>query len=167
MVDPRMPDRAGYRHAIVRRLFRVAFLGQVAFRRLLRPVTLGVRVLLIDEAGVVLVEHTYRPGWFLPGGGLKRGETLEAAARREAHEEAGATLGELKLLGLYSNFHEAPGDHIAVFACSHFTLDGEHDAEIARIGTFALDGLPDGLSAGTARRIGEYRSGNFPVVGRW
>lgn len=162
-----MSDPNGYRHAILRRALRVAFLGQIAFRRLLRPVTLGVRVLLISEGRVVLVEHTYRPGWFLPGGGLKRGETLEAAARREAREETGATIGELKLLGLYSNFREAPSDHIAVFACDDFTLHAVDDPEIARVQAFPVDDLPDGLSPGTSRRIAEYLSGNFPVVARW
>ncbi len=44
-----------------------------------RPITIGVRVLLLREEQVLLVRHSYIQGWYLPGGGLKRGETLEAA----------------------------------------------------------------------------------------
>jgi 8-oxo-dGTP pyrophosphatase MutT (NUDIX family) len=152
---------------LLRPLLRAAFLAERTRRRLLQPITLGVRVLLVSDGRIVLVEHTYRRGWFLPGGGLKRNESLEDAARREAHEEAGATLGEMKLLGIYSNFKEAKNDHVAVFACTDFTLDGMHDAEIARVQTFPLDDLPTSLSPGTARRLAEFRSGAPPKAGRW
>jgi 8-oxo-dGTP diphosphatase len=40
-------------------------------------------------------------GWCIPGGRLEAGETPEVAARREAHEEAGLTLGPLHLIGHY------------------------------------------------------------------
>jgi len=126
-----------------------------------------VRVLLVRDGQVVLVEHTYRSGWFLPGGGLKHNESLEAAARREAHEEAGAMLGELKFVGIYSNFKESLGDHVALFACDEFSLDGVHDAEIARTRSFPLDDLPPNVSAGTARRLAEYLSGAPPCTGPW
>ena len=53
---------------------------------LFRPVRMGVRVMMIRDNKVTLVRQTYMPGWFMPGGGLKRGETLEQAARREAFE---------------------------------------------------------------------------------
>lgn len=36
--------------------------------RVCRPVTLGVRVLLVKEGAVVLVKHTYHDHWYLPGG---------------------------------------------------------------------------------------------------
>ena len=36
-----------------------------------RPRTLGVRALVLDEADrVALVKHSYRPYWYLPGGGV-------------------------------------------------------------------------------------------------
>ena len=38
-------------------------------------------------------------GWCIPGGHIVPGELAEEAVRREAHEEAGITLGTLHLLG--------------------------------------------------------------------
>ncbi len=36
--------------------------------RTTRGLTLGVRGLVTDEAGrVLLIEHTYMPGWYMPG----------------------------------------------------------------------------------------------------
>ena len=52
-----------------------------------RGMTLGVRTMLIDGDKVLLIRHTYVPGWHFPGGGVERGETAEASAAREVMEE--------------------------------------------------------------------------------
>jgi len=83
---------------------------------LTRPLTMGVKLLLVKDGAFLLVQHSYQRGWHLPGGGVKRGETLEQAARREAREELGATLDELRLAGIYSHFGEYKSDHMVVFA---------------------------------------------------
>ncbi|MFC0651817.1 NUDIX domain-containing protein [Lederbergia wuyishanensis] len=57
-----------------------------------RPITLGVRILLIQDEKVLLVKHTYQNHWYLPGGGVEKSETLERAIRRECKEEIGADL---------------------------------------------------------------------------
>ena len=68
--------------------------------RVTKPVTVGVRLILTRDQAVLLVKHTYQRHWYLPGGGVKRGETLQEAARREAAEEIGAALGDLQLFGV-------------------------------------------------------------------
>lgn len=42
-----------------------------------------------DDGSWLLVRHSYRPGWSLPGGGLAGAEDPEATARREMREELG------------------------------------------------------------------------------
>ncbi len=83
--------------------------------------------MMIRDNKVTLVRQTYMPGWFMPGGGLKRGETLEQAARREAFEETGAELGEMTLMGAYTNFKDWKTDHNLVFACHDFKITGKPD----------------------------------------
>ena len=133
-----------------------------------RPLTVGVRVLLVRDGEVLLVKHVYQGGWFLPGGGVKKGETLEEGARREAREEVGANLGDLSLFGIYTNFYQHKSDHITVFLCENFTVRGETDWEIECFRFFRLDELPEGVSVGCLHRIREYAAGQKTVrVGLW
>ncbi len=133
-----------------------------------RPVTLGVRVLMVKDGQVLLVKTTYMDGWFFVGGGVKRHETIEQAARREAREELGAELGRLDLVGIFTHFAESKSDHIAVFKCTDFTYTGKSDFEIERSCFFPLDALPADLAAGHERRIKEFLQGeNPPAYGYW
>ncbi len=132
-----------------------------------RRITLGVRVIPLHEDRVVLVRHTYMPGWYFPGGGLKRGETLETAARREALEEAGLTLGELEFVGIYSNFGRYKSDHVALFRGEVESMTGQFDHEIAEVGVFPLEALPPGCHPATVRRVCEHLEGTAEPTGRW
>jgi ADP-ribose pyrophosphatase YjhB (NUDIX family) len=138
--------------------------------RATQPITVGVRLILLKDQTVLLVKHTYQCQWhwYLPGGGVKRGETLEEAARREVAEELGAELGDLHLFGVYTNFYEHKSDHVIVFTCDDFTLTGKTDREIESFSFFKLDDLPDGTSPGSKKRIQEYIGSDAPpFVGVW
>ena len=135
-----------------------------------RPLTVGVRLILVRDGQVLLVRHTYQDGWLLPGGGVKRGETVEAAVRREAQEEIGATLGALSLRGVYTNFFEFKSDHVVVFACEDFELPQPQHVqrmEIECFDFFALNELPADLMPGHRRRLEEYQSASPAGWGRW
>ena len=63
----------------------------------------GTAVVVRDSDGNVLVHRRGDDGtWALPGGVLERGERLEESARREVREETGYELGDLRLVGVYS-----------------------------------------------------------------
>ncbi len=126
---------------------------------LVKPVSTGVRVLLVKDGQVLLVRHTYQDGWHLPGGGANRMERLDDAARREAREEAGADLGNLRLFGIFTNLAEGRADHIAVFLCEDFTYTGQHDGEIAELRPFPLDAIPADTLPGHRRRVEDYLRG--------
>ena len=84
----------------------VLFPARLAYYRVFRPVTHGVKVLIEDERSgdILLVRHCYgdRQIWHMPGGGYRpRGENPEQAARREVREELGLELGRLTHLGHY------------------------------------------------------------------
>lgn len=135
--------------------------------RLFHPVTVGARVILMREGQVLLVRHGYRPGWFLPGGGVDKGETLEEAARREAKEEAGATLDEVRLLGVYADFPGGKDDYIAVFGSERFAWEPPRPGgEIVEVRWFEAAALPADIDPGCARRVAEWCAGGGPFAGR-
>lgn len=149
-------------------VLRGAYLLRRLYEFFVRPVTLGVRIMMIRDGQVLLVRQTYVSGWFLPGGGVGRGETLDAAARREAGEEAGAMLRDLSLVGAYTSFDEWRSDHNVLFLSTDFSLSGEKDQEIAELRFFPLDALPEDLSHGHRERLEEYRAHQAsPQFGRW
>ncbi len=133
--------------------------------RLARPLTVGTRVLVFDEEGsVLLVRHTYMPGWFFPGGGVERGETLKAAAVRELYEEVGVTpKGDMLFFGLYANFHEHKSDHVALYVLRSFEQVPNPNREIAETGFFAVDVLPEATTEATRARICEVLENRSPA----
>ncbi len=130
-----------------------------------RAVTLGVRVAVLDDANrVLLVRHSYTPGWYLPGGGVDRGETAEAAAVRETREETAVLC--LERPQLHGLFHNAGlrRDHVACYVVRRFerVAGAVPDGEIAEADFFPLDALPAGTTAATRRRLAEMVGGTPP-----
>lgn len=137
--------------------------------RLTRGLTLGVRVLVKNPKGeVLLVRHTYSPGWLLPGGGVERGELTEEAAAREVLEETGVKVSQpLKLSGVYNNDAIFRGDYV-LFYVGQTTDEASADGnlEIAEARFFAPGALPEDTSKATQRRIHEMLGGP-PGDGYW
>ncbi|NBC31636.1 MAG: NUDIX domain-containing protein [Alphaproteobacteria bacterium] len=128
---------------------------------LARPFRLGVRILVTDEAGrVLLVRHSYRPGWHFPGGGVKRWETLADAAIRETAEEAGVRIRRLdRLVGVYANFAIGYCDHVALFTASDWQAEPAESLEVSEAQFFESDRIPSDVSPPTRRRLDEVFGG--------
>jgi 8-oxo-dGTP diphosphatase len=63
-----------------------------------------VDIIIEIQGGIILIERKNPPyGWALPGGFVDYGESLEAAAVREAREETSLEVCNLRLLGCYSD----------------------------------------------------------------
>jgi ADP-ribose pyrophosphatase YjhB (NUDIX family) len=133
---------------------------------LLRPMTLGVRAIALDDAGrVFLVRHTYVPGFYLPGGGLERNETAIDALRRELAEEGRLELSEPpRLIGFYWNRRHSRRDHVALYLAHNVrqTADRPPDWEIAESGFYPLDALPEDITPSTRARLQEAFDGAPP-----
>ncbi len=101
-------------------------------------------VLLLPGDRVVLVRRRHPPlGWALPGGFVDVGETLEAAAVREAREETGLAVRLLDLVGCYSDPRRDARRHTvttAFLASAVGEPRGGDDAAEAR--AFGWEALP-------------------------
>ncbi|MBC6980417.1 NUDIX domain-containing protein [Caulobacter sp. 17J80-11] len=136
-----------------------------AVSRATRGMTLGVRGLVTNAEGhVLLIEHTYLHGWWLPGGGVDRGETAEQAVIRELREEAGVEVqGRPRLLSVHSNERFFKGDHVLVFRVTDWTpTQATSHGEIADVRFFPPDALPETTNPASRRRIAEALFGAEP-----
>lgn len=129
--------------------------------RMTRSLTMGAQgVVFDDQDRVLLIRHTYRKGWFFPGGGVEKNEGARLAVQRELEEEAGVLChSEPRLFGLYTNFKSLPSDHIALFLIDEWTQPDPPgpNREIAEHGFFALSDLPEGTVGPVLRRLAEIK----------
>jgi 8-oxo-dGTP diphosphatase len=99
-----------------------------------------------DDGAVLLVRHSYRKGWGLPGGLLQRGESVAAGAHREAKEEIGLDIelvtepavvvaAESRRVDVIFRARLAPGGDAAAVAPS--------SPEIVDVGWYPPDTLPE------------------------
>ena len=111
--------------------------------------------------GIVLIERKNPPhGWALPGGFIDYGESAEAAAVREAREETGLELSDLRQFHVYSD----PGRDSRMHTITTvFTAQGKgdlvaaDDAASARV--FQSDRLPEEMAFDHRGILGDYLEG--------
>ena len=147
---------------------RIAWRARNAWHKVARPITMGVRAIILDGDRVLLIRHSYVAGWHLPGGGVDKGETLVAAMKREVREEVALTVeAPAQPLGIYARFRNGASDHVAVFVAERWSGTPKADGfEIVEAAFFPLDQLPEDTTAATLRRLAEYR-GLVPLAEHW
>jgi len=122
-----------------------------------------VDIIIERQGGIVLIERRDPPpGWALPGGFIDRGESAEDAAAREAEEETGLTLSDLRQFHVYSDPARDPRFHTitTVFiARGHGELFAADDAASARV--FDPGELPERIAFDHREIIMDY------VSSRW
>lgn len=107
---------------------------------------------------IVLIERNNEPhGWALPGGFVDYGETVAAAAVREAKEETGLDIELVELFHVYSDPGRDPRFHTlsAVFI-GRGAGEPEGADDAARAEVFSLDALPSPLVFDHALILADY-----------
>ncbi|MBF0452574.1 MAG: NUDIX hydrolase [Candidatus Magnetomorum sp.] len=106
-----------------------------------------IEININNHSGIVLIERRNPPfGWALPGGFVDYGESLEAAAIREAREETSLDIHLIKQFHTYSDPHRDPRQHTitTVFIASATgTPKAADDAK--NLAIFQKDNLPTSI----------------------
>ncbi|MEA3409388.1 MAG: NUDIX hydrolase [Candidatus Eisenbacteria bacterium] len=122
-----------------------------------------VDIIIERPGGIVLIERRNPPpGWALPGGFIDRGESAEDAAVREAREETGLALADLRQFHVYSDPARDPRLHTitTVFvARGSGELSAGDDAACARV--FDPAGLPGQVAFDHREIVTDYISGRW------
>ena len=111
-----------------------------------------------EEGGVVLIRRRNPPhGWALPGGFVDYGESLEAAAVREAAEETSMNIRLTGQLGAYSDPERDPRHHTITVV---FVARGEGRPraadDAADIGVFTRETFPEDIAFDHAKILRDY-----------
>ncbi len=130
----------------------------------LRTPYLTVDLIIEVEGGIVLIERKFPPpGWALPGGFVDYGESLEAAARREAKEETSLEVELIRQFHAYSDPARDERQHNATVVFIARAAGGElrgHD-DARRAAVFAREALPSPLAFDHGRILEDYFTGRY------
>jgi 8-oxo-dGTP diphosphatase len=115
-------------------------------------------IIEVPDGGFVLIERKNPPyGWALPGGFVDYGESLEAAALREAREETGLQLEGLRQFRAYSDPDRDPRHHtVTVVFAAHAVGEPMAADDAKNLGVFQPDRLPTPMAFDHAKIMADY-----------
>ena len=120
-------------------------------------------LIIESNDGIILIKRKNPPaGWALPGGFVDYGESLEAAAIREAKEETSLEVDIVKQFHTYSDPERDPRHHTitTVFiARAKGRPSAGDDAKAA--GIFRRENLPEQIAFDHREIINDYYSGRY------
>lgn len=165
------------RDFLLRILYIMARWGRDMVWAIRRPHLRGVRTVVIDATGaVLLVRHRAGPyAWVIPGGGVDGAEAGATAARRELYEEAGIVIPDdtLHHHGEFTGAHAVHPCTVNVYVARLTTLaiprPKWYSIEIAAarfVPVAQLGNLDDYIEPGCLRRIREVVD-QRPAVAIW
>jgi 8-oxo-dGTP diphosphatase len=112
----------------------------------------GVAIIITKNDRVLLMKRKGIHGkgtWSTPGGHLDFGETPEQCAAREAKEEVGMDVVDIRFRAVTNDIFDTTGKHYITIWMEGNSISNEPvsaaEDEVAEIGWFAWDSLPEPL----------------------
>lgn len=127
--------------------------------------TIGVFAAIFDDEGRILcVKRAYGPqNWTTPGGRMESGESPIVALEREVREETGYIVQAGRLMGAYAATFK--DDLVLSIEAEIIGREvWEPNTEIAEVGFFAQDALPQPMHPFTAARIQDAFEGRIGII---
>lgn len=117
-----------------------------------------VDIIITVETGIVLIERANPPyGWALPGGFVDYGESLEAAAVREAKEETGLDIELIEQFHAYSDPGRDPRHHtVTTVFLAKGTGKPRAADDAAHLDIFTQGNLPELLAFDHGKILSDY-----------
>ncbi len=136
-------------------LFRLADFARRRVYAVTRPTLRGVSIIGHDnQHRVLLIRLSYGANtWQFPGGGIKRHEEPEAAARREMREETGCELDGLIPIGELEEDVLGTSGRTYLFAGTILNAPVADQREVRDARLFPTHSLPEPLSKRTRVRL--------------
>ncbi len=127
-------------------------------KRMFKFPRLTVDIIIEFKGKIVLIKRKNPPfGWAIPGGFVEYGETVESAAKREAKEETGLRVINLRQFRVYSDPKRDPRGHTVSVV---FTAQGKGEMkakdDAKEIGLFTKDNLPAPLAFDHKKILRDY-----------
>ncbi len=146
------------------KLSRAGLSAYVGLKAWISPVAFGVLAIVDAEAGcVLLVRHSYQPGWHLPARGVGAAEPPAEAILRELKEEVGLVeSGAPELVGIFTRRLGWVTNVIALYRVPQARIAFKPNTEIREILWADPHALPDGTVRGTRRRLAEFTDKTAP-----
>ncbi len=117
-----------------------------------------VDIIIEVNGGIVLINRKNPPyGWALPGGFVDYGESLEAAALREAKEETSLSVALISQLGAYSDPARDPRHHtISVVFIARAEGSPMAADDAAEVGLFDRGSIPKTMAFDHGKILRDY-----------
>lgn len=128
--------------------------------------SVAMLVLSEDKRQILLQKREDFRVWGAPGGAVENGETLEAAAIREAFEETGFITQIDGLLGDYTYLRPGRTDDVQRVFIGH-VIGGkaeDHGWESVEVGWFELERLPRNTIRFTRLYLTDFLGGAYPIT---
>ena len=117
----------GYTHLCMKKIIKffrpILIAGARTWWYITRPTTSGAKTVIRCGNEILLIKTTYGYTYSLPGGGIKKDEQPEDAAKREAFEEVGIRLSNVAPLPPFVTYEEYKKDTVYGFYSEVFSKE--------------------------------------------